>query len=130
MNAPHPDAVVEPLLRLRATAQVSAPGAGAPRRAEIEFIVGVGSGGFIPLEGLLLGRRPGEAVSFRLRAAELDVFCGHLGLVLAPLLAGLEEAEVRLDLRAVERPAQREILRAMAEAASCGPACGCGCGPE
>lgn len=130
MNAPHPGAAVEPLTRLRATAQVLAAGAGAPRRTELQFIVGVGSGGFIPLEGLLLGRRPGETVSFRLRAAELEGFCGHLGLLLAPLLAGLEEAEVRLELQAVERPAPREILRAMAEAASCGPACGCGCGPE
>ncbi len=123
-------AVVEPLTRIRAEIQAVPPGgAGAPRRAELEFIVGVGSGGFIPFEGLLLGRRPGERISFHLRAEEVDRFCGHLGLLLAPALEGLEEADVTLDLRTVDPAAPREILRAMAEAAACGPACGCGCGP-
>ncbi len=123
-------AVVEPLTRIRAELQVGPPGAaGEPRRAELDFIVGVGSGGFLPLEGLLLGRRPGERISFRLRAGEIDRFCGHLGLLLAPVLEGLEEADIALELRAVDPAAPREILRAMAEAAACGPACGCGCGP-
>lgn len=123
-------AAVEPLKRIRAEAEAGPPGAaGRSRRAELDFIVGVGSGGFIPLEGLLLGRRPGERVSFRLRAGEIDRFCGHLGLLLAPMIEGLEEAEVEIRLQAVETPAPREILRAMAEAAACGPACGCGCGP-
>ncbi|MEJ5357602.1 MAG: hypothetical protein WHT06_02910 [Desulfobacterales bacterium] len=123
-------AAVEPLKRIRAEVEAGPPGAASRRRrAALDFIVGVGSGGFIPLEGLLLGRRAGERVSFRLRAEEIDRFCGHLGLLLAPVIEGLAEAEVELELRAVETPAPREILRAMADAAACGSACGCGCGP-
>jgi len=95
---------------------------------EFDFIFGIGSGGLTPFECLLADRREAESISGRLAGAEADLFFGHVAPALGRLFETREAVFFNACVVAVETPAPREVIKAMADMAAHGHAAGCGCG--
>ena len=126
---------VQPLKRLKLGLRAGPTAEGlpnAPPTLELGFIFGIGTAGLTPFECLLNHRLAGDEIEVRVPGPEAAVFFGHL----APLVGspGVDGDEVHFSVRilAVEAPAPREVIKAMAEMASHGHGtgcdCGCGCG--
>jgi hypothetical protein len=94
------------------------------RRAPFEFIYGIGTGGLSPFEVHLSGQKAGHEHAFSLNRKELDGFFQHLA---APLFLYDVPETFTLKVRVVHiaQADQREVIKAMAEASSCGSHC-CG----
>jgi hypothetical protein len=89
-----------------------------------EFIFGIGTGGLCPFEFDLAGKGVGHESEYHLRRAELSGVFQHLTPPV--FLCAIPDA-FTLKVRVVKIvPAdQREVVKAMAEASSCGSHC-CG----
>ena len=92
--------------------------------APFDFIFGVGTGGLSPFELHLAGKEPGYEHEFHLKRKELQCFFQHL---LPPLFLHEVPESFTLKVRVVHvsEADQREVIKAMAEASSCGSHC-CG----
>ncbi|RPJ22429.1 MAG: hypothetical protein EHM26_01540 [Desulfobacteraceae bacterium] len=90
-----------------------------------EFIFGAGSRGLCPFEFQLANRKEGDALSMRVRGEELADLFQHL---LIPSLAVLESVGalyLKVEIARVSEADPKEVIKAMAEAGSCGDHC-CG----
>jgi hypothetical protein len=90
-----------------------------------EFIFGAGSQGLCPFEFQLAGKKEGDALSLRVRGEELVDLFHHL---LIPSLAVLESVGafyLKVKIVRVSEADPKEVIKAMAEAGSCGDHC-CG----
>jgi len=122
---------VQPLQRLKLRLKAGPTAASRPNALpalELAFIFGIGTAGLTPFECLLNRHLAGDEIEFRAPGPAAAVFFGHL----APLVGPLDGDETFFSVRivAVETPAPREVIKAMAEMASHdhGTGCGCGCG--
>jgi len=99
---------------------------------EFDFIFGIGSGGLTPFECLLADRREAESISGCVTGAEAELFFGHVAPGLGRLFEAWDTVFFNVCIVAVETPAPREVIKAMADLAAHGHAagcdCGCGCG--
>lgn len=93
-------------------------------KAPFEFIFGIGTEGLSPFEFDLSDKGLGYEREFPLTREALGGFFRHL---LPPLfLYDISEAfTLKVRVAAITQPDQRELIRAMAEASSCGSNC-CG----
>jgi hypothetical protein len=126
---------VQPLqkigLRLKAGATAEDLPTALPH-IDLTFIFGIGTAGLTPFECLLHHRLPGDEIEFRVAGSEAGPFFGHVAPFVAPLCADRYEVHFNARILAIETPAPREIIKAMAEMTSHGHGsgcdCGCGCG--
>lgn len=122
---------VQPFKKLKVCLKAG-PGAedrpNALPRPELTFIFGIGTAGLTPFECLLNHRRPGDEIEFRVPGSGTGLFFGHLAASVGSVGAGDDEASFRVRIVAVETPAPREVIKAMADMASRGHGAGCGCG--
>jgi hypothetical protein len=91
----------------------------------LEFIFGVGSRGLSPFEFQLADKKEGGSVSLHVRGVEIGDLLQHL---LVPSLAALESAGafyLKVKIVKVSEANPKEVIKAMAEAGSCGDDC-CG----
>jgi len=90
---------------------------------DVTIIFGIGSGGLSPLEMQLQGRRTGDVLKGRvLRPQWVEFFGRPLPAVLTDSNAN-EEIVFRIRVKGVEPAEQREVVKAMAEAAECSSGC-------
>ena len=90
-----------------------------------EFIFGVGSRGLSPFEFQLANKKEGDGLSLRIRGEEVVDLLQHL---LIPSLAALESVAafyLKVKIVKVNEADPKEVIKAMAEAGSCGDSC-CG----
>ena len=90
-----------------------------------EFIFGAGSQGLSPFEFQLANKKEGDGLSMRVRGEELADLFQHL---LIPSLAVPESAGtfyLKVKIVKVSEADPKEVIKAMAEAGSCGDHC-CG----
>jgi hypothetical protein len=90
-----------------------------------DFIYGTGSQGLSPFEFALADKKAGDIVNLHLRGEEIPSFFQHLSIPQLAVLDGVSAFYLTVRVVEVSEPEQREILKAMAEAAECGDSC-CG----
>ncbi|MGE5838796.1 MAG: hypothetical protein ACM34H_02605 [Deltaproteobacteria bacterium] len=88
-----------------------------------EFIYGAGSKGLCPFELRLADKKEGDILSFHVRGEELSDLFHHLLMPSLPVSAG--SFYLKVKIASVSDAAPREVIKAMAEAGSCGDHC-CG----
>ncbi len=90
-----------------------------------DFVYGVGAHGLSPFEVELANKSEGHEMVVPMSTGRMgDFFCHHLIPQLA-IPAGVEVFYLRMRIVGVSVAGQREIIKAMAEAAACGSGC-CG----
>jgi hypothetical protein len=89
------------------------------------FIYGTGIQGLSPFEFALADKRAGDVLNLHLRGEEIPSFFQHLFIPQLAVLDGVGAFYLRVRVVEVSEPDQREIIKAMAEAAACGDSC-CG----
>jgi hypothetical protein len=90
-----------------------------------DFIYGTGSQGLSPFEFALAHKRAGDILNLPIRGEEIPRFFQHLVIPQVTTLVGAGAFCIRVQVLGVSEPDQREIIKAMAEAAGCGDSC-CG----
>ena len=104
------------------------------RRAPFEFVLGAASEGLCPCEYELLHKTVGDRLNLSIPKPMVAQTFAHLYAPLCGILqlnTPYEMLDLAVTVAAVDAPAPREIVRAMAQAleqAGCGGDCGCGCG--
>lgn len=112
------------LLRIDVPARTGGSGPeGAP--VPYDFVFGIGSEGLSPLEMALEGKRPGEEVQVEVPPEGPGALFGHLAPPPALVQPHPGPERLRVAVEQVERAEEREVVRAMSEAAACGSDC-CG----
>ena len=91
----------------------------------MEFIYGIGLVGLSPFEASLSGKEPGEELSIRIQNEALADYFVHLAPGLQGIPAELEDIYLLVKVISVSEAGEKEVIRAMAEMASCGEHC-CG----
>jgi hypothetical protein len=94
----------------------------------MEFIFGVGVGGLTHFEYALAGKHPRDEVIFMFNKNDRHHQFAHLYNCLPGFQVDTDMVFLKAAIENVTEPTHREIVRALAEAASCGSECGCGCG--
>lgn len=94
---------------------------------QMEFIFGIGPGGLTPFECEMAGHRVGDAVHMAAGPAGIHDLFGHLAVLLPGLPAGEDRIHLQLRVGRVAEAGPKEVIRALAELASCGDHC-CGGG--
>lgn len=92
----------------------------------VEFIFGLGVDGLSDFEYHLEGKTVGEKLQYRLQRSRLEETFGHLLPLMEALPSDIPEFYLHVEITAVSEASQRQLVKALAEGASCG--CGCGCG--
>lgn len=89
------------------------------------FIYGIGPAGLTPFESLLAGLSAGDTVRVKVEAGTQGEAFGHLRSFMPEIKEGIRAVHYmcRVEELAPARP--REVIRALAETASCGDQC-CG----
>ncbi len=101
----------------------------APEGRPFDFIFGIGSRGFTPLEYLLFEKSPGQSVETKVKKEEAARFAGHVDLGIGGFFGKHECVKLKISISSVETASPREIVKAIAASQeSCGGGCGCGCG--
>jgi hypothetical protein len=90
-----------------------------------DFIYGTGMQGLSPFEFALADKRAGDILDLRLRREEMRSFFQHLSIPQLTVLKGISTFYLKVQVVGISEPDQREIIKAMAEAAECGDSC-CG----
>jgi hypothetical protein len=94
------------------------------QQASYEFIFGIGAQGLCPFEFDLAGKHVGYKGEFRLNRAELNSLFQHLTPPV--FLSDMPEIfTLKVRVVGIVQADQREAVKAMAEASSCGSHC-CG----
>jgi len=94
----------------------------------LDFIYGIGSKGITPFEYELANRKKGEVVAIHVRPETASAYFAHLGCVILPHIDKRNETYLKVTVRDVVLPDNREIITAMAQRTECGAGCDCGCG--
>jgi hypothetical protein len=90
----------------------------------MEFIYGVGLDGLTHFECMLAGKHVGDELIFPVEKNAAHHQFAHLHRLLPGFPIGADPVFVKINIRDISEPTHREIVRSLAEAASCG--CGCG----
>ncbi len=93
---------------------------------DFSFVFGIGTQGLSPFEMELLGKQPGDHMRMRVGAGQAAEYFEHL---LGPLLKSLDTEpplDFNLEVQAVSRVSDRELVQALAQKGGEG-GCGCGC---
>lgn len=93
----------------------------------VGFIFGIGKTGLTPLERKIEGKTAGESLSIEIHRSYIPEFFGHIFPFPLRLKIPLNPFYLNLKIASVSQADAREVVRAMAETASCG-GCDCGCG--
>jgi hypothetical protein len=94
-----------------------------PEPVSYDFIYGTGIRGLSPFEFALADKRVGDIFNLHLRGEEIPRFFQHLFVPQLTTLGGVGAFCIRVRVVEVSEPDQREIIKAMAEAAACGDSC-------
>lgn len=95
------------------------------RPISFEFIFGAGSQGLCPFEFKLANKEEGENLSLPVRGEELAGFFQHLFMPSLGVLESVGAFYLRVKIVRVSEADPKEVIKAMAEAGSCGDHC-CG----
>ena len=90
-----------------------------------EFIFGAGSQGLCPFEFQLTGKKGGDDLSLRVREEDLADLFQHLFIPSLPMQGGSGAFYLKVKIVEVSEADPKEVIKAMAEASSCGDHC-CG----
>lgn len=90
-----------------------------------EFIFGIGTDGLSPFEFKLAGKKEGDIVELELRREAVADMFQHLPIPPLQVPQEGERFHLRVRVEKVSPADQKEIIKAMAEIASCGDHC-CG----
>ncbi len=90
-----------------------------------EFIFGAGSQGLCPFEFKLANKKDGESLSLPVRGEELAGLFQHLFIPSLAVLESVGAFYLRVKIVRVSEADPKEVIKAMAEAGSCGDHC-CG----
>jgi hypothetical protein len=90
-----------------------------------EFIFGAGSQGLCPFEFQLADKKEGDALSMRVRGEELADLFQHLLMSALAVLESVGAFYLKVKIVRVSEADPKEVIKAMAEAGSCGDHC-CG----
>jgi hypothetical protein len=90
-----------------------------------DFIYGTGIQGLSPFEFALADKGEDDILTIRLRGEEMPSFFQHLFIPQLTVLEGASTFYLKVHVVGISEPDQREIIKAMAEAAECGDSC-CG----
>jgi hypothetical protein len=94
------------------------------RKIPYEFIFGIGTGGLSPFEFDLAGKSEGHEGEYHLKRTQLNGLFQHLTPPL--FLCDVPDAfTLKVRVVGIGEADQREVIKAMAEASSCGSQC-CG----
>jgi hypothetical protein len=91
----------------------------------LEFIFGAGSQGLCPLEFQLANKKEGDGLSLRVRGEELVNLFQHLFIPSLAVLESVGAFYLKVEIVRVSEADPKEVIKAMAEAGSCGDHC-CG----
>lgn len=101
---------------------VSAEMDGTDQPFSFEFIYGVAPHGLTPLEMMLADKGEGDELKLELSQAQIQEVFGHIGFLIPTIRQ--DPVIMHLKVERVEEPDQREVIKAMAEAASSCDCCG------
>jgi hypothetical protein len=90
-----------------------------------EFIFGTGSQGLCPFEFQLAGKKEGDDLCLRVEGGELANLFQHLPLLSLSLSERVDAFYLRVKIVKVSETDPKEVIKALAEAGSCGDHC-CG----
>jgi hypothetical protein len=90
-----------------------------------EFIFGAGSQGLCPFEFQLSNRKEGDGLSLRIRGEELVDLFQHLPIPSLGVLESVGALYLKVKIMRISDADPKEVIKAMAEAGSCGDHC-CG----
>jgi hypothetical protein len=93
--------------------------------ARFEFIYNLGPEGLTPFEYELADKEVGDIVSVHVKRGRISEIFEHLEVLLLNLPKDPESFYLRLKVIKINPADQREVIKAMAETASCGDHC-CG----
>jgi len=96
-----------------------------PKSYQFEFIYGLGISGLTPLEMQLADRTVGEQIHLRISREEIPQVFQHLVLFPLTLPEHLDSVYLTIRITEVIPADQREVIKALAEMASCEDHC-CG----
>ncbi|MBN2124911.1 MAG: hypothetical protein JW821_11500 [Deltaproteobacteria bacterium] len=119
---------IGPMKRVVLALEIPGSTGDGPSRSEpieFSFIYGIGAEGLSPFECQLAERRGGDETVLQTTREEIESFFGHLTIPGLQVPGGPGRLSFRVRVLDVSPADQREIIRAMAEAASCGDHC-CG----
>jgi hypothetical protein len=91
----------------------------------LEFIFGIGPEGLSPLEFELAGKKEGDTLSLPLSGRDVPNMFEHLMIPALNSLEGLQSFVLKVRVDRVTPAEQKDVIKAMAEIASCGDHC-CG----
>jgi hypothetical protein len=91
------------------------------------FIFGIGGQGLSPFEYVLAGRSVGDEVNFTVRKGEAGKLFEHLVHILPRFSETEDLFFLKVGVADIGPADSQEIIRAMANMASCGDDCGDGC---
>lgn len=94
----------------------------------MEFIFGVGMNGLTHFECMLEGKQMGCEIVFQVKNNDLMHYFAHLYRLLPGFSDDAAPVFFKVVVKDISEPTDREIVKSLAEAASCGTDCGCGCG--
>jgi hypothetical protein len=92
-------------------------------KESFDFVYGVGVRGLSAFETALAGKKEGDEVTFHLRREEMDGFFQHLLLPFRCIPETLHTFTLKVRIAAVKKAKDREVIKAMAEASTCGSEC-------
>jgi hypothetical protein len=90
-----------------------------------DFIFGAGSQGLSPFEFALANRKEGEGLSLHIEVEELSDLFQHLLIPPLAIPEGIISFDLKVQIVKVSEADPKEVIKAMAEAGSCGDHC-CG----
>ena len=96
-----------------------------PQSSQFEFIYGLGTSGLTPIEIQLADKTVGEEIQLHMSREEIPQVFQHLLLFSLNLPEQADSFYLKLKIKSVLQADQREVIKALAEIASCGDHC-CG----
>jgi hypothetical protein len=91
----------------------------------LEFVFGIGPEGLSPIEFELAEKKEGDTVALQLSGGDVADTFQHLMIPALGDLEGKESFVLKVRVEHVRPADQKEVIKAMAEMASCGDHC-CG----
>jgi hypothetical protein len=88
-----------------------------------EFIFGMGSQGLCPFEFQLADKKEGDGLSLRVKGDELGDLFQHLPLPSLPIPESVDAFYLKVKIVKVSEADPKEVIKALAEAGSCGDHC-------
>jgi hypothetical protein len=94
-----------------------------------ELIVGLNPEGLAPFECELMNKKTGDEIRLKCSRKNWRAMMGHISIPLPPETSQNDEAEIIVKIAKIDKPSNREVVKAMANlAGGCGSDCDCGCG--